>query len=274
MTASEIKDLQEISRNIRRDIIDSLCEAGSGHIGGSLDLADIFTVLYFHTMNHNPQNPQMPSRDKLVLSIGHAAPVLYATLANAGYFPKEELKSLRKIGGRLQGHPSFAAKLQGIESASGSLGQGLSICVGMALSDKIDGCSRKIFCVCGDGEIQEGEVWEAAMSAAHHKLSNIIAIVDRNRLQIDGPNDEVMQLEPLRDKWQSFGWSVYECNDNDIEELAKTFDGMSGDKPKVLIANTTMGKGVSQIEGKFQWHGKAPNATERDEFLHQLDSLQ
>lgn len=264
MDNAELKRLEGIAATIRRDIIDSLCEAGSGHIGGSLDLADIFTVLYFHTMKHNPQNPQMPDRDKLILSIGHTAPVLYATLANAGYFPKEELLTLRKIGGRLQGHPSLASGLPGVESASGSLGQGLSVCVGMALSDKVDGCSRKIFCVCGDGEIQEGQVWEAAMSAAHHKLGNIIAIVDRNRLQIDGPNEVVMGLEPLREKWASFGWDVYECNGNSIEELVSTFDSMTGDKPKVLIANTTMGKGVPEIEGDYKWHGKAPSREDKE----------
>ncbi len=267
MNKSEIALLENRAKIIRHDIINSLCEAGSGHIGGSLDLADIFTVLYFYTMNHNPKNPQMPTRDKLILSIGHTAPVLYATLANAGYFPKEELLTLRKIDGRLQGHPSLASGLPGVESASGSLGQGLSICVGLAISDKIDGCDRKIFCVCGDGEIQEGQVWEAAMSAAHHNLNNIIVIIDRNRLQIDGPNDEVMALEPLRDKWTSFGWEVYECDGNNIEELVNTFDNMNADKPKVLIANTTMGKGVAEIEGDYKWHGKAPNKEERDRFL-------
>lgn len=267
MEKSGITQLEIIANNIRKDIITSLCEAGSGHIGGSLDLADIFTVLYFHVMKHDPKNPTKADRDKLVLSIGHTAPVLYASLANAGYFPKEELMTLRKIGGRLQGHPSLASGLPGIESASGSLGQGLSVCVGMALSDKIDGIDRKIYCICGDGEIQEGQVWEAAMSAAHHKLNNIITIIDRNRLQIDGPNENVMGLEPLREKWASFGWDIYECNGNNIEELINTFDSMNGDKPKVLIANTTMGKGVPEIEGNYKWHGKAPNKEEKERFL-------
>lgn len=267
MFTDDISWLENQAREIRNDIINSLCEAGSGHIGGSLDLADIFAVLYFHIMKHDPKNPNMPDRDKLILSIGHTAPVLYATLANAGYFPKEELLTLRKIGGRLQGHPSLASGLPGVESASGSLGQGLSVCVGLALADKVDGTNRKIFCVCGDGEIQEGQVWEAAMSAAHHKLSNIIAIVDRNCLQIDGPNEKVMGLEPLHEKWASFGWDVYECDGNNIAELIKTFDNMKGDKPKVLIANTTMGKGVPEIEGDYKWHGKAPNKEEKERFL-------
>lgn len=267
MEKAEITKLENIAQSIRNDIINSLCEAGSGHIGGSLDLADIFSVLYFHVMKHDPKNPNMTDRDKLILSIGHTAPVLYATLANAGYFPKEELLTLRKIGGRLQGHPSLASGLPGVESASGSLGQGLSVCVGLALADKVDRTDRKIFCICGDGEIQEGQVWEAAMSAAHHKLNNIIAIVDRNRLQIDGPNEKVMGLEPLRDKWASFGWDVYECDGNNIAELIKTFDSMKGDKPKVLIANTTMGKGVPEIEGDYKWHGKAPNKEERERFI-------
>lgn len=267
MEQTKITFLENMASKIRCDIINSLCEAGSGHIGGSLDLADIFSVLYFHTMHHDPKNPQMPDRDKVILSIGHTAPVLYATLAEAGYFPVEELLSLRKIDGRLQGHPSLLSGLPGIETSSGSLGQGLSIAVGMALSDKVDGSRRRIFCVCGDGEIQEGQVWEAAMSAAHHNLDEITVIIDRNRLQIDGQNESVMNLEPLKDKWKSFGWEIYECDGNNVAQIADTLDNMNSAKPKVLFANTVMGKGVPEIEGDYKWHGKAPNKEERERFL-------
>lgn len=270
MKKYEVSKLQEIAKTIRYDIITSLASAGSGHIGGSLDLADIFAVLYFRVMQHDPQNPQLATRDKLILSIGHTAPVLYATLANAGYFPKTELQDLRKINSRLQGHPSLAAGLPGVESASGSLGQGLSICVGMALADKLDKAERKIFCICGDGELQEGQVWEAAMAAAHHKLKNIILVIDNNRLQIDGSNEQVMQIEPLTEKWKAFGWDVYQCDGNNIEQLVHTFENMQGNKPKVLIANTIMGKGVAEIENDNRWHGKAPSQEEKQQFLNSL----
>ena len=274
MDNTELKRLEAIAATIRRDIIDSLCEAGSGHIGGSLDLADIFTVLYFHTMKHNPLNPQMPDRDKLILSIGHTAPVLYATLANAGYFPKEELMTLRKIDGRLQGHPSLASGLPGIESASGSLGQGLSICVGMAISDKVDGINRKIFCVCGDGEIQEGQVWEALMYAGSKGVDNIILTVDYNHKQIDGNVEDVMSMLDLKAKFESFGWEVIVGEGNDmtqlLDNLEKARKATAQKKPVAFLMHTEMGYGVDFMCGNNKWRGSAPNDEQLASALSQI----
>jgi len=270
MTENFKDNLKYIARSIRTDIIKSLTNAGSGHLGGSLGLTDVFTVLYFKILNHDPSDPDMPERAKVILSIGHVAPVLYATLAHAGYFNTEELGTLRKINSRLQGHPALRSKLPGIETSSGSLGQGLSIAVGMALADKIDGIDRKIICINGDGELQEGQIWEAAMSASHHSLNNIISIVDRNNVQIDGKTSEVMDINPLRDKWEAFGWHVSECDGNDIEDLIFVFENLNKTKPNVIIANTKMGKGIPEIEGDYTWHGKAPNTEESKRFLNQL----
>lgn len=264
--------LREHALAIRCDIIRSLAAAGSGHTGGSLGLADVFTVLYFHQLHHRPQEPQWPERDRLVLSIGHVAPVLYATLAHAGYFPVEELMSLRKLGSRLQGHPGRDHGLPGLELSAGSLGQGLSVAVGMALAARMDQQARKTYCILGDGELQEGSVWEAVMAAAHHRLCNLIAIVDRNGLQIDGRTDEVMGLEPLAAKWSSFGWRVLECNGNDIEDLLKTFDKIEDrdDRPTLIMAHTVMGKGIPAIENDHRWHGRAPSPEEAEAFLQVL----
>lgn len=270
MVDNNIVQLKEKAFKIRELVITSLAEAGSGHIGGSLGLADVFAVLYFGIMNHDPQNPEMKNRDKLVLSIGHVAPVLYSSLALAGYFPVSELKTLRKLNSRLQGHPSFIAGIPGLETASGSLGQGLSVTVGMALADKLDKKDRELFCICGDGELQEGQVWEAAMSAAHHSLNNITVIVDRNNVQIDGKTADVMEINPLRDKWTAFGWNVLECDGNNIEDLLFVLENRGKNKPNVIIANTVMGKGVPEIEGDFRWHGKAPDKKESERFLAQL----
>jgi transketolase len=268
----DISLLKQIARSIRVDIIRSLSEAGSGHLGGSLGLADVFTVLYFNILEHDPAEPYWQERDRLILSIGHVAPVLYATLANAGYFDRKELSTLRKLDSRLQGHPGKNHLLPGIESSSGSLGQGLSIAIGMALTAKIDNEKCRVFCILGDGEIQEGSIWEAAMSASHYKLDNLTAIIDRNNLQIDGTTSSVMELEPLKDKWESFGWNVISCDGNNIEELiaafneAKVFKG----KPTVIIANTLMGKGVKSIENNNTWHGKVPSANDVELFIEQL----
>jgi transketolase len=256
--------------NIRKNTILSLTAAGSGHIGGSLGLADVFAVLYFAVMKHDPENPKLVDRDKLILSIGHVAPVHYATLVEAGYFPESELLTLRKMGSRLQGHPSFSVGLPGIETASGSLGQGLSIAVGMALADKLDMIDRNIFCICGDGELQEGQIWEAAMSASHHKLNRITLVVDRNFVQIDGKTDEVMDVDPLLQKFEAFGWNVLECDGNNVNELISSFAARVCDKPNVIIAKTVMGKGVPEIEGDYGWHGKAPDDTQCERFLKQL----
>ncbi len=270
MVDNKIVQLEESAKKIRECILTSLCEAGSGHLGGSLGLADVFAVLYMEVMNHDSQNPELKSRDKLVLSIGHVAPVLYSSLAISGYFPIDELLSLRKINSRLQGHPSLKAGIPGLETSSGSLGQGLSIAVGMALADKCDNKERKIFCICGDGELQEGQIWEAAMSASHHNLNVITVIVDRNNLQIDGKTSDVMEINPLRDKWLAFGWNVLECDGNNIDDLLFVFENCSKTKPNVIIANTVMGKGVPEIEGDYRWHGKAPNKEQCNRFIEQL----
>jgi transketolase len=266
---TSIERLAAIAAEIRRDVIKSLAAAGSGHLGGSLGLADVFTALYFNQLRHDPVNPELPDRDRLVLSIGHVAPVLYAALANAGYFPKEELLTLRKLGSRLQGHPGRDHRLPGLELSAGSLGQGLSVAVGMALADKLDKKHRRVYAVLGDGELQEGAVWEAAMSAAHHNLENLTAIVDRNRVQIDGNVSDVMEIEPLNEKWKAFGWEVFECDGHNIADIIIKIEAakkISG-KPSIIIANTTMGKGVPEIEGDYRWHGKAPSKEEAERFL-------
>ena len=270
--------MEEKAKHIRKLILTALAEAGSGHTGGSLDLVDIFTVLYFNHLRHDPRRPQWEGRDKVVLSIGHTAPVLYATLAAAGYFPEEEMLTLRKIGGRLQGHPSLETHLPGLETSSGSLGQGLGVALGMALAAKMDGPStgsgtvNRVFCIMGDGEQQEGGVWETAMAAAHHKADNLCAIIDRNRLQIDGGTETVMAIDPLRDKWSSFGWNTIEINGHDMEQIKMALDladhWQSG--PTVIIANTIMGKGVKSIENDYRWHGKAPSKEQLKDFLDEL----
>ncbi|HOE04037.1 MAG TPA: transketolase [Bacteroidales bacterium] len=268
----DISNLIQKAAEIRRDVINMLCEAGSGHLGGSLGLADVFTTLYFYELRHNSGNAEWHARDRVVLSIGHVAPVLYATLAHAGYFHPKELMQLRKEGSRLQGHPSLSHKLPGIETSSGSLGQGLSIAVGMALAMNIEKSNRKIYCILGDGELQEGSVWEAAMSAAHYRMDNLLAIVDRNEVQIDGPTRNVMDIEPLAAKWEAFGWQVFVCRGNDISDLIRTFDQVRSikQKPSVIIANTNMGRGVRSIEGNYQWHGKVPTREQADLFIKEL----
>lgn len=274
MATPSIRQLQKTSLKIRQDVIRSLTAAGSGHLGGSLGLADVFTVLYFNALTHFPMEPTHPNRDRLILSIGHVAPVLYATLANAGYFPCEELLTLRKLGSRLQGHPGRDHGLPGIEISAGSLGQGLSVAVGMALSAKIENSQWQVYSVHGDGELQEGSIWEAAMSAAHYKLDNLTAIVDRNFCQIDGFTHNVMELEPLTLKWEAFGWQVFECNGNSIAELVDIFSKakkITG-KPKVIIAKTQMGFGVKSIQGDYRWHGKTPNSKEAEIFLEELET--
>lgn len=264
--------LKEKAYQIRCDIVKMLSNAGSGHLGGSLGLADIFSCLYFSFLKHRPQQPDWEERDRLILSIGHVAPVLYASLAHAGYFGIQELSTLRKLGSRLQGHPSVAHKLPGIELAAGSLGQGLSVSVGMALALKSNNSNSNIICVMGDGELQEGSVWEAAMSASHYQLQNLIGIIDRNRLQIDGATAQVMQLEPLAQKWESFGWQVFECNGHNIPEILNTLENAKNsiEKPSVIISNSVMGKGIPEIENQAQWHGKAPDPSETERFLHAL----
>lgn len=263
--------LQEKAVNIRRLIIEMLQEAGSGHPGGSLSAADILAVLYFHEMKVDPQEPKMVNRDKFVLSKGHAAPVLYATLAEKGFFPKEELLKLRKIDAMLQGHPEMK-KTPGVEMSTGSLGQGFSASCGMALAVKLDKSPSRIYTLLGDGELQEGIVWETSMAAAHYGLDNLTAIVDSNGLQIDGPNEEVMRVQPLFDKFKAFGWHVIECDGHSLEQIINAFEEARATKgkPTMILAKTIKGKGVSFMENQVGWHGNAPKKEEAELALKEL----
>jgi len=267
------EELKKISKEIRKDIIRGLAQAGSGHTGASLGLTDVFTALYFNIMNHDSSNPKWEDRDRLILSIGHVAPLLYTTLAYAGYFDKAELMTLRKLNSRLQGHPDKNKGLPGIELSAGSLGQGLSVAVGMALSGKLDNKLWRVFSINGDGEMQEGSIWEAAMSAAFYKLDNLTGLIDRNHCQIDGKTYKVMKIEPLEDKWKAFGWNVIKCNGNNHSEIINAYDkaiNFKG-KPSVIIAETLMGKGVKSIEDNYKWHGKVPLKEQVDDFIRQIE---
>ena len=256
----DVKTLSAKAKDIRIDILTEVHAANSGHPGGSLSAADIMTVLFFDEMRIDPADPKKPDRDKFVLSKGHAAPALYAAMAERGFFPKEELITLRKLGSRLQGHPSIK-KLPGIEMSTGSLGQGISSAVGMALAAKLNKEDRRIYTLLGDGELQEGMVWEAAMSAGHYKLDNLCAIVDHNGLQIDGKNDDVMCVMPVAEKFKAFGWNVIKTNGHDMESIMKAFALARACKglPTVIVAETVKGKGVSFMENDPGWHGKAPD---------------
>lgn len=269
----DIQFLKEKARAIRTSVVESLAEAGSGHLGGSLGLTDVFSVLYFHQLNHKPDDPNWPLRDRLILSIGHVAPVLYASLAHSGYFDTKELLTLRKLGSRLQGHPGKDKGLPGLEISSGSLGQGLSVACGIALAARLDKAAFRTWCIMGDGELQEGSVWEAAMCASHYKLNNITAIVDRNYCQIDGSTENVMSLEPLAEKWKSFGWNVEECDGNNIPDIIRAFNQVNAvqDKPSIVLARTKMGKGVTEIEGDYRWHGKVPDKEQSLRFIQQIE---
>ena len=270
---NNVAELKSMSAEIRKDIIRMISAAGSGHTGGSIGLADILTALYFNVISYNPKNPKWEDRDRLILSIGHVAPVLYATLAHAGFFSKDELITLRKLGSRLQGHPSKDTGLPGIEISTGSLGQGLSVAVGMALAAKADKKKHRIYSIHGDGELQEGSIWEAAMSASFYKLNNITAIIDRNNCQIDGHTSDVMELEPLDEKWRAFGWDVVECNGHNFTEIIKScnYAMKTVFKPTVIIAKTKMGKGIKSIEDDFLWHGKAPTPEEAEKFIKEIE---
>jgi len=254
-----IKDLERKALLIRKYVIDSVYRAGSGHPGGSLSIADILSCLYFHEMRYDPKNPKWADRDRLVLSKGHAAPALYAALAMAGYFPIEELKNLRKTGHFLQGHPCML-KVPGVDMSTGSLGQGLSVGIGMAIAGKLDGKDYRVFVIMGDGEMDEGQIWEAAASASHHSLDNLIAILDRNGLQIDGHTEEILNLEPMQWRWRAFGWDVIEIDGHNIEEILDAIhEADKNDKPTLIIAYTIKGKGVSFMEGSLSFHGKPPS---------------
>lgn len=263
--------MKEKTRELRISILEMLHAAGSGHPGGSLSAIDIMAVLYYNVMKHDPKNPKWKERDRFFLSKGHVNPALYAVLADCGYFDKNELKTLRKYGSILQGHPSMH-HTPGVEVSAGSLGQGLSIATGNALGAKVNKEDYHVFCMMGDGEIQEGQIWEAAMAAGHYKLDNLTGIVDWNGVQIDGKTEDVMSLDPIKDKWLSFKWNVIEVDGHDITKVEEAFKQALAykGKPTVLIANTIKGKGVSFMENKAAWHGAAPNKEQLEAALAEL----
>jgi transketolase len=269
------KQLEKLANTIRQDIISMLVEAGSGHSAGPLGMADIFTALYFEVLNHRPKQPDWPQRDRLILSNGHIVPVRYATMARAGYFPVAELKTLRKLGSRLQGHPE-RLRLPGLETTSGPLGSGLSQACGLALANRLDGQkSRWTYCIIGDGETDEGNIWEAAMLAGKYQLANLTAIMDRNNIQIDGPTEEVMPLENVREKWEAFNWHVLEINGHNFAEIINACDEAKAieNKPVLIMAHTIPGKGVDFMEYDFHWHGKPPKSDEAKVALKELRTL-
>jgi transketolase len=277
LTDNDVHSLISKANTIRRSVIEMLLEAGSGHTAGPLGMADIFALLYFHVLRHRPAEPQWPARDRLILSNGHICPVLYAAMAHAGYFPVEELKSLRKFGSRLQGHP-HREWLPGIETSSGPLGSGLSQAVGMALAERIDrgvASDKYFYVMMGDGELNAGQVWEAMMQAGKERLSNIIVIIDRNNIQIDGFTWDVMPLEPLFEKWESFNWHVQEVDGHNMEAMNDAIGEAQSayGQPSVIIAHTIPGKGVEEFERDFSWHGKPPNADEAKRALEELRTL-
>tara|TARA_Y100000588_G_scaffold382305_1_gene469520 strand:+ start:2497 stop:3339 length:843 start_codon:yes stop_codon:yes gene_type:complete len=266
-----VAELQATANIMRQDIVRMVNAAGSGHPGGSLSAADIVAALYFNVMDIDPQDPKKVNRDKFVLSKGHAAPVLYAALANRGFFAKEEILKLRKFGAMLQGHPDMKGT-PGVDMSTGSLGQGISTAVGMALANKIDGRENRVYTLLGDGEINEGLVWEALMAGAHYKLNNLTAILDYNGLQIDGANDDVMGIKPVDKKFASFGWNVIEIDGHDMDAILAAFEEAKKEteKPSVILANTVKGKGVSFMEGDYGWHGQAPNEEQLAQALKDL----
>jgi len=277
LTEHKIKELEVKANEIRESIIKMLVEAGSGHTAGPLGMADIFTLFYFHVLKHNPKKPDWEERDRLVLSNGHICPVLYATMAHAGYFPVSELQTLRKFGTRLQGHP-HREYLPMLETSSGPLGAGLSQAVGMALAEKIDNgmsADRYIYCFMSDGELDEGNSWEAIMLAGKNRLRNLIAVIDRNNIQIDGYTENIMPLEPLADKWKAFNWHVIEVSGHDFQALSEAVEEAKGvfEKPTVIIAHNIPGKGVKEFERDYKWHGKPPSREEANMALKELRTL-
>lgn len=268
------KQLELQANQIRQSIIKMLVSAGSGHSAGPLGMADIFTALYFAVLNHRPKDPDWESRDRLLLSCGHIAPVLYATLAHAGYFPLKELETLRQIDTRLQGHPHNLTT-PGIENSSGPLGQGLSQAIGMALAAKLNGERHRIYCIVSDGEQQEGQIWEAVMFAGKYRVNNLTVIMDRNNIQIDGPTEDVMPLEPLRAKYEAFNWHVIEVDGHNMNAIIDACEEAKAivAKPTIIVAHTIPGKGVDFMEYDFHWHGKPPKPDEAREALTELRTL-
>jgi len=271
----KLKTLEETASKTRELIIETLLEAGSGHSAGPLGMADIFTAFYFHILNHNPKDPDWSERDRLVLSNGHICPVRYVSMALSGYFPVSELKTLRKINSRLQGHP-HRGSLPGLETTSGPLGEGISQAIGMALAAKLDGKKYHIYCIASDGEQEEGNTWEALMFAAKYKVNNLTVIIDRNNIQIDGFTENVMPLESLKAKYEAFNWEVLEVDGNNIRAFVDAVGEARAvfEKPTVIIAHTIPGKGVDFMEKDFTWHGKPPNKEEAKLALHELRTLQ
>ena len=270
----KIKFLEEKANDIRKSIIEMLVEAGSGHTAGPLGMADIFTAFYFHILNHDPKKPDLPERDRLVLSNGHICPVQYATLSHAGYFPIEELKTLRKFGSRLQGHP-HRGTLPGIEISSGPLGSGLGQAAGIAYAARMDKNKFRTYCFMGDGELDCGIIWESAMFIGKNRLSNLTGIIDRNNIQSDGMTEDIMPLESLRAKFEAFNWHVLEIDGHNFEEIVNAVEGARAiyEKPTIIIAHTIPGKGISEIEFDYKWHGISPNKEQAEKFLSELRTL-
>jgi transketolase len=274
LTDDHARALEKQAEQIRETIVRMLVAAGSGHTAGPLGMADMFTALYFHSLTHDPKRPDWEERDRLVLSNGHTCPGLYATLAHAGYFPVEECLSLRKFGSRLQGHPE-RVRLPGLETTSGPLGEGLAQAAGMAYAFRLNETKQRVYCLMGDGEQEEGIVWESVLFAGKYKLQNLTAIIDRNNIQIDGMTEDVMPLEPLADKYRAFNWHVLEVNGNDIRAFVAAVDEAKAiyEKPTLLIAHTIPGKGVPEIEFDYHWHGKPPTAEEGKRFLKEIRTM-
>lgn len=273
MKVTSIDALEKIANDVRKDIIEEVYEAKSGHPGGSLSCVDILTVLYFNQMNINPEKPNAEGRDRFVLSKGHCSPALYAVLAKKGYFDKELLKTFRKIGSNLQGHPDMN-KVPGVDMTTGSLGQGLSTAVGMAIASKMDSAGCRVYCLLGDGEIDEGQIWEAAMTASKKELDNLCVILDNNGLQLETNIEEIIEPSSIADKFMSFGFNVIECDGHNISNLIDAFNSARTKKgmPTLIIAKTVKGKGVSFMENKIEWHGKAPSEEEYNKAIEELDS--
>ena len=274
MKINNVSELKKIANDVRIGIIEEVYNAQSGHPGGALSVADILTVLYFNEMNIDEKKPDMQNRDRLVLSKGHASPALYSVLANKGFFSKEELKTFRKIDSNLQGHPD-KNKVKGVDMTTGSLGQGLSAANGMALAGKLDKLNYRVYCILGDGELEEGQVWEAAMTSHHYKLDNLCVIVDNNNLQIDGKVEEVMNIYPIADKFKSFGFETIQIDGHNITQIIEAFGKAKKvkDRPTAIIAKTVKGKGVSYMENQAGWHGKAPNEDEYKRAINELKNL-
>ena len=274
LTDEKLIELDLRANSIRQSIVDMLEDAGSGHTAGPLGMSDIFAAFYFHILRHDPDNPDWPERDRLILSNGHIVPVRYAAMAHAGYFPLHELKTLRQFGSRLQGHPE-RAMLPGLENTSGPLGSGLGQAAGMAYAARMDGVDSKFYCLTGDGELDAGNIWESAMFAAANNLGNLTVVIDRNNIQINGMTENVMPLEPLADKWRAFGWHVIEVDGHNIRAfIAAIEEGHAVyEKPVCIIAHTIPGKGVKEIEFDYHWHGKPPSTEQEQKFLKELRSL-